>query len=200
MLRGFGACLIIFSFVFLASCKKDPAIIDPDGFSVTASDTIEYHDIADTTFSLYDSCLLDVDSQAGPDFKLYSTQYPGTLGAYSTFLGITSNNTNDGFVSLPTSASPGGQGMAVLSSGNLIEAGLRYINPSNIRIYYYTPPSWSISWGTDNTDKYIGFKIARSGKNYFGWILFSNYSFGMTVKSWAINRTANNTIDTGQTS
>lgn len=199
MIKGFCISLVVVSFVFFAGCQKDPIIIDSEAIPATVPDTIEYHDISDTTFSVYDSMLLDIDSQVGADFKLFSTTTPGTLGASSSFLGIWSNNTSDGFVSLPESASPGGQGMSVLSSGNLIEPALRYINPADIRIYYYTPPSWVTSWGTDNTDKYIGFKIVRGGQNYFGWILFSNYLFNMTVKSWAINRTAGNTILAGQT-
>ena len=186
-----------------------PTLIHPD--------TIVYHDIVpDTTFNATGPPLccnpysficrdstcsyqLDVDADGIMDFEFVSqVQYvsggtPTSSTSEAYYGSVNCVNNYDSVISISINGPVGIK--SVVSAGNVISNSLNYINASSI---YYTYPRLG-SLGINYTNDYIGFKIVRHNKNYFGWILFSNIANSMTIKSWAINKTANNSIIAGQT-
>lgn len=201
----------VFLFCFLAifySCEKDVGIsASPSPKPASAPDTIFYSDITDTTFysvayvwpSPYpadSSCSfqLDVDGDLIPDFRLFSNNSGASItsgGSYAC--GGNSFGASDGLATL-TTPGPVLQ-ISVLSIGSYVGASLYYDSLSCVKASFAY-----IMWqcGSDNTDKYCGFKIYRGTNYYYGWILFSNAATQMTIKAWAINKTAGNSILTGQ--
>ena len=208
--------LFIFLFLF-TSCSKDVGIsgtpVSPKAFR--APDTISYHDIiSDTTFTATGPALccppyflcrdssiyyqLDVDADGVTDFQVFSqVSYiayggPTNPNKEEYVCGVNSVNAIDGVFS--THISGPCDMINIDPSGNVIDNTLYYDTNSNI---YFDYPGIAL-YGSDNTDKYIGFKIQRHSKYYYGWILFSNVQNKMTLKSWALNKTANNSIIAGQ--
>ena len=204
--------LFILSLFLFGNCAKDVGIAK----AIQSPDTISYHDIIpDTTFTAngqaiccppYFRCRdssfyypLDVDADGVTDFNLFSQvayiAYGGPTNPNKEeyFCGVNSVNTNDGVFSLHISAPF--VNTIIDSTGNVIDNTLYYDPNSYI---YWLYPGIGIG-GTNNTDKYVGYKIHRNSNNYFGWILFSNISNKLTLKSWALNKTANNSIIAGQT-
>jgi hypothetical protein len=203
--------LFIFSLLIISSCKRDVAL----PYIPLLPDTIIYHDIPDTTFTATGPALfgppyfrcrdsifnfpLDVNEDGPCDFYLFSRVYftdfggPTITNKEDYFCGMVSVNSSDGVYSKalwgPSSISH------VDSIGDIINNTLNY--NCNSDIYNYDP-HYGI-YGGNYTNKYLGFKIIRNGKNYFGWVLFSNVVNRITFKAWAINKTAGNSIVAGQT-
>jgi hypothetical protein len=142
------------------------------------------------------SISLDINNDGTNDFTIYCSSWYHFVSAsipcgnYNTSMTITGTNSNNQI------ATNGNFDIAKLYSlGEKIESsGVWKVSSTLMR------SSVTYPYGTNfEGSKYLGLKIRQEQNDYFGWLYINKDGYVITVMSYAINLTVNNSIITGQT-
>lgn len=204
------------SILLFENCKKEKTIEAPQTLQI-APDSIEYYDIIpDTTITSVQyytpwggtvpsdsSCSLvfDIDSDSTVDFSL-------SIGHYYHWVSNSNPQANYNYVMSVYSPDSTCRftrtsyyGPNVLANfipyATIIDTSLLYNN----YVTLFANQPYMMGYGNYSVlgDNYVGFEFSKNNSKYFGWILVTIQHFNLTLRSWAINKTANNTIFAGQT-
>lgn len=216
---------VVIGSLFFYTCKKDAAIMTPTPVSTPtpiAPDSINYTDIADislisTTVMHPSMCgvipspndttmsdSIDIDLDGIFDMKFVNTHYYNPVSAsspcvnYNCYIQVNMINIID------TIAFYNNEYWWIdnLYLNDTIDNDLNYnyFNyPFNNLIISYHCQSGPPGIHNFTGEKYLGFKMFRSGKTMFGWVRIESIGYnGVIIKDFAINKTNNNPILCGQ--